>query len=299
MLEISKTCILRNGNHSFNYVLDKRINTISGLYYGSNFILRNIRKLWFKYKLPFSSIWFNRKMKYLHSCNTVIIFDTLIEVDFLYWFQKHNRDKRLVFWYHNPVNKSLKRSNIPSVYEVYTYSTKDSERYQLKNNTQFYLKDFKLSNFDIIYDVLFIGRDKKRLDMLLQLKKDLDNKNLRTNFHITADKRSLKSTKYNYKNPIPYEDVLNEISKSIAILDILSEPSDGLTLRVMESLFHRKKLITNSTTIKEYDFYHPDNIFVLGEDDFENINVFLSTPYKIISASVVERYEFANWAKRF
>jgi hypothetical protein len=102
-----------------------------------------------------------------------------------------------------------------------------------------------------------------------------------------------------YKKPISYDDVLVKIGKSKAILDYLSDPSDGLSLRPMESIFHKKKLITNSKLIANYDFYRPQNIFILGRDNLSDLPEFLNSPYEEIDKEIIEKYDFKNWLNRF
>ena len=92
---------------------------------------------------------------------------------------------------------------------------------------------------------------------------------------------------------------LIEMAKSRAILDILSNPLDGLSLRALESLFHERKLITNSQTIIDYDFYDTQNVFILGKDNLSDLPSFIKSPYKKIDQVIVDSYDFKNWIKRF
>ena len=101
------------------------------------------------------------------------------------------------------------------------------------------------------------------------------------------------------KDYIDYEDYLVYVSQSLAILDIVNENVDGLTLRCMEALFFSKKLITNNKAIKTYDFYNSDNIFILGEDNLEDISLFIRKPYKKLDKDILEYYDFESWLKRF
>ncbi|MCH5599705.1 hypothetical protein [Niabella ginsengisoli] len=59
--------------------------------------------------------------------------------------------------------------------------------------------------------------------------------------------------------------MLSILKSASYILDFENAEQNGLTFRVFESLYFEKKLITNSKLIYEYDFYHPNNIFVWDE----------------------------------
>ena len=86
---------------------------------------------------------------------------------------------------------------------------------------------------------------------------------------------------------------------SKSILDIVNPNQSGLTLRVMESLFFKKKLITNNLFISEYDFYNSQNIFILGKDREEDLHDFINSNYIDVDDSIVTSYDYHNWVKRF
>ena len=67
----------------------------------------------------------------------------------------------------------------------------------------------------------------------------------------------------------------------------------------MEALFLERKLITNNTDIKNYDFYNHDNIFILGEDNINEIKEFINKPYKKIDQDIIDYYDFDQWLNRF
>ncbi|MBP5204804.1 oligosaccharide biosynthesis protein Alg14, partial [Candidatus Saccharibacteria bacterium] len=60
-----------------------------------------------------------------------------------------------------------------------------------------------------------------------------------------------------------------------------------------------KKLITDNSNIVDYNFYRPENIFIIGKDDPGRLKDFISSPYKKINQKIVDYYEFENWIKRF
>ena len=64
-------------------------------------------------------------------------------------------------------------------------------------------------------------------------------------------------------------------------------------------MFLERKLITNNTDIKNYDFYNHDNIFILGEDNINEIKEFINKPYKKIDQDIIDYYDFDQWLNRF
>ena len=63
---------------------------------------------------------------------------------------------------------------------------------------------------------------------------------------------------------------------------------------VQESLVHEIKLITDCAWLKNYDFYHPDNIFILGEDEIESLPDFLNKPYIKVESSIEKNIYFTD-----
>src|SRR5690606_2259129 len=122
-----------------------------------------------------------------------------------------------------------------------------------------------------------------------------NNMGINSYFHIVPDKKD--SSKYKEK-PLPYPKYLELVAKSKAILDIKPINQDGLTLRPMEAIFFRKKLITTDTTIVKETFYSNKNVFVLGTDDINKLKDFLNEPYENIDESIILHYDFDNWLKR-
>ena len=165
----------------------------------------------------------------------------------------------------------------------------DAKKFNVKYNPQFYTKEISLKANKIIYDILFLGQNKKREEKILKIKYNLNKKFLKTNFIIVKKEKDF----------IKYSDYLELLSKSRCILDYNQEGQKGLSLRPLESLFFEKKLITNNKDIQNYDFYNKDNIFILGIDNMDNIEEFINKPYTKIDRKIIDRYEFKNWLSRF
>ena len=51
-----------------------------------------------------------------------------------------------------------------------------------------------------------------------------------------------------------------------------------------------KKLITNNASIRDHAFYHPDKIFIWGEDERQSMARFLSSEHQETDLTLLERY---------
>ena len=64
----------------------------------------------------------------------------------------------------------------------------------------------------------------------------------------------------------------------------------------MEALFFEKKLITNNASVRDYDFYDKNNIFIYGVDD--DLNSFMSLSYKKIDDSIKYKYTLDGFVEK-
>ena len=105
--------------------------------------------------------------------------------------------------------------------------------------------------------------------------------------------------KSNYDKEITYEENLSNVMKSRALLDICIEGQEGLTVRPMEALYLKRKLITNNKSIKDTLFYNKNNVFIIGEDSWDAFDSFMKGAWEEQSSSVLEYYTGKEWIKRF
>lgn len=82
---------------------------------------------------------------------------------------------------------------------------------------------------------------------------------------------------------------------SKCIIDIESQTQTGLTMRTIEMIGLKKKLITTNKDIVNYDFYNPDNIMVVDRADFKIDRNFVDKPYIELDVSIYEKYSLRGW----
>lgn len=108
----------------------------------------------------------------------------------------------------------------------------------------------------------------------------------------------LRKAKYNEFHYVPLKgkDMNDVYETSRCVLDSAQDGQLGLTIRVLEALGAKKKLITTNENVINYDFYQPENIYVYdGKIDLEN--VFFTHEYKEVSEEVYEKYSLRSWLK--
>lgn len=268
-------------------------------------ILRAMRRFQIDLKIPFIKPWLESWSNDLEKYETIIIHSSVITVPVVKYIRQRNKNIRLIVWYWNPVSKSVSVEGYRNYgCEIWSFDKKDCDKYNLNFNTQYYFDDINLDNDnseDKNIEVLFVGGDKDRIENLAEIKYYLDRNNLSNLFYITptGNKRNKKYLDL-YKNKrIPYKDIIKYISKSNAILDYVSESQSGMTIRPLEALFFGKKLITNDINIKNADFYNANNVFIIRNNNLNDLQAFLKKPYKTIDKNIIKYYDFDSWLKRF
>ena len=91
-------------------------------------------------------------------------------------------------------------------------------------------------------------------------------------------------------------DKVNRIfNASRAIVDIQHPSQTGLTMRTIETLGAKKKLITTNSDIKNYDFYNENNVCVIDRENPTVSEEFLRTPYQEVDDAVYKKYSLRQW----
>lgn len=152
-----------------------------------------------------------------------------------------------------------------------------------------------------IHDVFFIGSYlPERKELLNRITQRLDDAGLKTSINIFSKDKNLQKEQ-NHFNVVDqfytFEENQEMIKRSKFILDISNSVHHGLSFRTFESIGYQKKLITNNQLVKEYDFYHPSNIFVFDDFEMAGLEEFISTPYQDLDRTIYLKYSFENWIK--
>ena len=235
------------------------------------------------------------------SDDKIIVFDTHVTPAYLYWLCKLYPDKRIILWYWNPVNEKRTFDFFPRRVEIWSYSPSDCEKYGFRYNSQFYfdcIAGKQSENIGKVHTqptVCFIGREKGRKESVLKIRDSLAQSGIATDCHFMIDGVLKKRSR---EPLLPYSRVVDLIRGSDAILDYTLQENAGLSLRPMEALFWGKKLITNQKSIRQYDFYRKENIYILGEET-RGIKEFLSTSSVKVESDIRDYYLLSSWLKRF
>lgn len=108
--------------------------------------------------------------------------------------------------------------------------------------------------------------------------------------------KGAKSSEFKFK-PLSEKENLSILKKSNSVFDMQHNKQSGLTMRTIETLGAKRKLITSNTNIKKYDFFNENNIFVVDEHNWSGIEQFIKHEYEPISDDIYKKYSLYSWIK--
>lgn len=270
------------------------------LYRSIPFFLKPLRQISLKYNQMGLMNWIdNRSMNVIGRVETVILFDNQILPFITHYIADRYSDKRLILFFWNPLSVHHPNilQNISSNWELWTFDKHDAETKGLKYAGQFFFNLLTGTDaFEKQYDMYFVGINKGRFHQLIKFEEQLINRGIKCNFRLVSKYKSLFSRRY--CSFIPYKQVQEEIAKSKAVLEWNQACQQGVTLRCLEAISTHKKLVSNNLDLKRYKFFHPDNIFLVGDRPLDELPDFLESDYTPINEKLIKSYHVDEWLKR-
>ena len=217
---------------------------------------------------------------------------------------KKKTGKRVVVWYWNLVtdmelSPEYCRNN---GCEPWSFDHEDCRKYDMRFGDTYYFppEEFQVAH-KIKNDMFYVGINRPgRKNLLAQLGSYLNENGLKYCFNLTAIPTEPAAIRSQYSPRMRYEEIIDAINESRAILDLNRENQSGMTLRPMEALFYKRKLVTNNSDIIQYRIYDKKNTFILNGNNFEGLADFLTKPYIEDQANADKRkkYSYDEWLKR-
>ena len=241
----------------------------------------------------------------------LVIVGRFLTEEFFQTLKSRNKDTRFILYLWDDVARVENFEMVKAYYDaVFSFDPIDCKNEGFKFLPLFYTKEFVPDDRTKKYDIYSaVSEHSDRIHIIKQIIAQNKDKKLlffinmgrygymRWKINKTLKKQSdIPEMKY-VPSPIDKKDNIEYMKDSVAILDIQFSTQKGLTIRTLESLACKTKLITTNPTIKLYDFYHPNNIYVLDRENPKMDWGFLSLPYCDNSQEVYEKYSLKEWAK--
>lgn len=221
----------------------------------------------------------------------------------------------IVYMWDSLKNKPQSRELIAEANKSFSFDMFDSKEENIEFLPLFYIDEYgQLSDNQkgFVYDLGFIGTlHSDRYKIVKHLAEKAKRKGLSVfTFFYSPSKILFRLQRLFFGSfrEIDFEDVsfhsmtknqvVDVIGKSRCVIDIQHPSQSGLTMRTIEILGARRKLVTTNSTISEYDFYHPDNIYILNRESGFLDEKFLTSPYVFLPEHVYQKYSISSWVDR-
>ena len=244
-------------------------------------------------------MWLGTWKMNIKKYDNIIVFDNCATEELLKWINEEVPKEKITLWLWNIPSKKIDRmekyANIACFDEEYC------KKQGYKFIHQFYFENIKIKQDKQIYDFVYVGSNKNRFTILNDLADYATTSKL--NFKICLYDPfcdTVKTTKtgiVRINRKLSYEELLGLIAQSKAIVEINSQFQRGLTLRALEALFLKRKLITNNKYITKFDFYDSNNIYIL-QNETKDLKIFLDSEYEEIENKIKDNYSYEDWIKK-
>lgn len=268
-----------------------------------------VYKIMYLLRLPCCSLFWGRWKTAAKTAKQVIIFDYGYQRGMERYIHRINPGCQVFLFFWNKVNRynrgHLRFSDADAIFST---DPEDCKKYKLNYNHIFYPKEFytPCALSDGQHKLFFLGVDKGRAPYISSLKNVLEESGLFCDIRIlshTSDSNYQKRFQDILTDKrLTYSEYLELLKDCHILLDVNQEGQSALTMRVMEAIYHSKKLITNNRHILDYDFYDSNNILVLPEEGLPSANEiqhFLQKPFHPYPDSILDNYSFEHWVEQF
>lgn len=225
------------------------------------------------------------------------------------WRGSYKRAKFVLYMWDSFGNRSSATDNLKFFDHCFSFDKNDSHKFNLVFRPLFFSSGFERARSAMpTIDISFVGTaHTDRYAIVAAISKQCGNDAnmfyylfLQAKWVFWAYKlinpafRGAEISQFNFK-PLGKKAVQKIFSDSRAILDIEHPQQTGLTMRTLETIGARKKLITTNKNIRGYDFFSAKNICIIDRCAPRVPAGFVREPYEDIPAAVFQRYRLEGW----
>ena len=173
-----------------------------------------------------------------------------------------------------PQYESIAKTTVPQKYDMMFAGTVHSERYEFVNGIAKQITEAGGKCFTWFYFPSKVNFYKLKWD--------------------NPRFRSANIKDFQFK-PMSRNKLLGYYEESRIQIDMQHPKQTGLTMRTIETLGAKKKLITTNPDVVNYDFYMRENILVGGRHNPIITKEFVEMPWKDIPEEIYKKYSISTW----
>lgn len=229
--------------------------------------------------------------------------------------KKHQPNAVFIMYMWDSVqNKKHTASLMPYFDLKHTFDKSDSKNPKYKSfnfRPLFFLDDYRNINSKSNHttDLLFVGTlHSDRYNLLKKIRDHCNEIGKSTDFFMFFQSKKLfyaqKASNRSFSKAriedfefasLSKEKLIKKLENTKVVLDIQHPDQKGLTMRTIEMIGARKKIITTNKAIKEYDFYDPNNVLYVDRENIDLNSLFFETDYRDLDSEIYHKYSIDGW----
>ncbi len=223
--------------------------------------------------------------------------------------KQFNPNAKLIFYTWDSVKNKPHLIELFNLFDAsFSFDAQDAMYYGVRYRPLFYINKNDLIQPGPIYDICFVGTaHQDRFQIVKLLANKYPKLKIYTYLYLQAKwvyviywifNKSFKGAKLKDFRFVPLnKNNLDQVIKnSKAVLDIQHPNQSGLTMRTIETLANKKKLLTTNPSIKQSDLYDPINVAVIDRELTHKIREdFWVKPFKDWPEDLYFRYSLDGW----
>ena len=229
--------------------------------------------------------------------------------------EQHPESKTIIYHWDSIANNNNAINLIPYFNKVFSFDRYDCKKLGMNFLPLFYYNEYKevakfKSGYD--YDLMFVGTthsDRYRFIRSISSQIKMNGGKCFTYFFfqgkimfyryklLNKEMRKIPASEFQFI-PMKKNELLELYKKSRIIVDVQHPKQTGLTLRTMEALGAKRKLITTNSDVEFYDFYNPTNILIVDRNNPVINTEFLNSEYSELPDEIYEKYSINSWIEK-
>lgn len=233
---------------------------------------------------------------------------------FIEFIREHNPNIKLIYYTYDSFKNNKNGLDIMNLFDAkFTFDSNDAIAYQMRFRPLFFATDYAhlyLQNENHFkYNLAFIGTAHSDRYTIAEKASDWCSLNGYKMFTYYFSPSKLlfnikKITEKSFKNfdaqkisfqSLSHGKIIDIYKYSKAILDINHPGQNGLTMRSFETLGAGRKLITTNENVKNYPFYHPNNIWIIDRIKPEYDKSFFESTFVPIENELYHSMSLNGW----
>ena len=223
--------------------------------------------------------------------------------------KEHPYAKFILYEWDSIINNKNVRDLLDLFDEKWSFDKNDCEKFGIKLLPLFYNNEYalieKCEHYQ--YETMFVGTthsDRFHFVKMIESQIKGDSFNwfyfpiqllyLKMWFQDNYFLKNSNRSDFKFK-PLSKTCLIDAVEKARIIIDAQHPKQTGLTMRTIETLGARRKLITTNEQVKEYDFYNPKNILVVDRKSPVITDDFLHSDYEDIPSYLYKKYSLNSW----